>query len=201
MRYWCVLTGSPHCWLRRSRWDSSPRFHPRWETCPRSTSAAAGELWSRSPSGRQVGNQSQGLVPKSWIGRMLDISGSHPLVVRIDSYSHYPASRQTSKLSVLELHRKMQGSLDWRFCVWARACVCLHGPVLFFLLNSTMFLRTFFLFFFFYLLWHRPWNEIPRGLLTSGETVQDGLARYLSLQTNLRNTIKNWMSLKTGTIS
>lgn len=56
-------------------------------------------------------------------------------------------------------------------------------------------------FFFFYLFWHRPWNEIPRGLPPSGETVQDGLARYLSLQTNLRNTIKNWRKLKTGTRS
>lgn len=126
MRFWWRLTGSPRCWLRWSRWDLSPCFHPWWETSPRSTSAAAGELWSRSPSGKQVGNQSQGIVPKRWIDRMWDISGSHPLVIRIDSYSHYPASRQTSKLSILELQRKMYRSLDGDS---GHVRVCLHSPV------------------------------------------------------------------------
>lgn len=108
MRLRCLLTGSPHCWLRWSRWDLSPCFHPWWETFPRSTSAAAAELWSRSPSGRQMWVSHVELFQKSWIDRMWDTSGSHPLVIRVDSYSHYPASRQTSKLSVLELQRQMQ---------------------------------------------------------------------------------------------
>lgn len=113
-------------------------------------------------------------------------SGSHPLVIRIDSYSHYPASRQTSKLSVLELQSEMQRRLFGdsvcpgfnHIHTFELNCNIVRIPTI---------LR---MFFFFYLFRHRPWNEIPRGLLSSGETVQDGLARYLSLQTNL---VKNRM--------
>lgn len=68
---------------------------------------------------------------------MLDISGSHPLVIRIDSYSHYPASGQTSKLSVLELQRKMQRSLDGdSVCVHVRVCACM-AQVFFSLISPT----------------------------------------------------------------
>ena len=51
---------------------------------------------------------------------MWDISASHPLVIRTDSYSHYPASRQTSKLSILKLNRKLRDVSTVIVCV----CVC-----------------------------------------------------------------------------
>ena len=50
-----------------------------------------------------------------------------------------------------------------------------------------------------YLLRHGPGDEVARGLLPSGQAVEDGLARDLSLQTYLQGTGRNVDHVPTST--
>lgn len=155
----------PHCWRRWSPCDWRWRSRPWWETCPRSTSAGAAGPWSRNPSGEHVQSQLQ-TWSSSERHQQFGLLNSYPLVVWVDSYSHHTCSREAAELWVLEL---------WRRNVFIPA---LKGNKVWLSVGERLTLT--------HLFWNGPRNEITRRLLPSGQTVQDGLSGYFSLQTNLR---------------